>query len=158
DGDHRRSGSQTRRPPACRHRRGPPPGGGVARLSGIRMSHLVRRAAEADYTPPSGWAAAATRYRRWQIVGEADGAVHPGFFIGDLDAGASIPRHVHSFERSFYVLSGTGVLDTPDAAAAVGPGDYGLAPVGVPHAWRNLSDEPVRWAEMQGPQPRSRYG
>jgi len=122
------------------------------------MSHLVRRAAEAEYTPPSGWAAAATNYRRWQIVGEADDAVHTGFFIGNLDPGGSIPTHVNSFETSFYVLSGTGVIDTPDIAAAVGPGDYGLAPVGVPHAWRNLSDEPVRWAEMQGPQPRSRYG
>lgn len=122
------------------------------------MSHLVRRAADARYEPPSGWAAAATRYQRWQIVGEADGAAHTGFFVGALEPGGTIPAHVHSFETSVFVLSGLGVVDTPDGAAAVGPGDYGLVPVGVPHAWRNVSDEPVRWAEMQGPPPRSRYG
>lgn len=122
------------------------------------MTHLIRRAADAVWAPPTGWAAAATRYQRWQIVGEADGAVHTGFFVGELEPGGTIPAHVHSFETSCYVLSGTGVVDTLDAATEVGPGDYCLAPVGVPHAWRNLSDAPVRWAEMQGPPPRSRYG
>lgn len=120
--------------------------------------HLVRRAADAVYTPPSGWAAAARGYRRWQIVGEDDGAVHTGFFIGELRPGGSIPAHVHSFETTCYVLDGTGVVDTPEGAVEVGPGDYGLVPVAVPHAWRNLSDAPVRWAEMQAPPPRSRYG
>ena len=33
-----------------------------------------------------------------------------------------------------------------------------MFPVGVPHQWRNVSGEEVRWAEMQGPVPRSRYG
>ena len=122
-------------------------------------SHLIRRAAEAEYAAPStGWAAAAERYRRWAIVGELDGAVHTAFFIGELDPGGSIPNHVHSFETSFYVLDGSGVVDMPEAASLVRPGDYGLCPVGVPHAWRNISDGPVRWAEMQGPPPRSRYG
>ena len=51
-----------------------------------------------------------------------------------------------------------GVVDTPEGSFAVGPGDYGLLPVGVPHQWRNVRGEPVRWAEMQGPVPGSRYG
>jgi quercetin dioxygenase-like cupin family protein len=121
-------------------------------------SHLVRRAADARYEPPSGWAAAAQGFRRWTILDEGAGAVHTGFFLGDLDYGGSIPSHVHSFETSFYVVEGTGVIDLPDGAVEVGPGDYGLVPVGVAHAWRNLSGAPVRFAEMQGPQPRSRYG
>ena len=51
-----------------------------------------------------------------------------------------------------------GVVGAMEGAFAVGPGDYGLFPVGVPHQWRNVGGEPVRWAEMQGPVPRSRYG
>ena len=29
------------------------------------------------------------------------------------------------------------VIDTPEAAVELRPGDYGLVPVGVPHSWRN---------------------
>ncbi len=116
--------------------------------------HLVRRAAEADFAPPSGWAAAGTGYRRWAAVGEQDGAVHTGFAVCELMPGGSVPAHVHSFEESFHVLEGDGVVDTSEGVFRVSAGDYGLVPVGSPHGWRNESDEAVRWAEMQGPQPR----
>jgi quercetin dioxygenase-like cupin family protein len=119
--------------------------------------HLVRRAAEADYVSPAGWAAGATGYRRWTVVGEAVGAVHTGFAICDLAPGGSVPVHVHSFEESFHVLGGDGVVDTSEGSFRVAPGDYGLVPVASPHAWRNESDAPVRWAEMQGPQPRRAF-
>jgi quercetin dioxygenase-like cupin family protein len=74
-----------------------------------------------------------------------------------LDAGGSLPAHVHSFEESGYVLDGVGVLDTAEGSFRLGPGDYALLPVGVAHGWRNDNDEPVRWAEMQGPVPRDRF-
>jgi quercetin dioxygenase-like cupin family protein len=118
------------------------------------VSHVVRPARTADFVRPSGWAAGATGYRRWTGVDEGDGAVHTGFGVCDLAAGGAVPTHLHSFEETFYVVEGTGVLDTAEGSIGVGPGDYGLLPVGVPHAWRNLSAERVRWAEMQGPAPR----
>jgi quercetin dioxygenase-like cupin family protein len=37
-------------------------------------------------------------------------------------------------------------------------GDYGLVPVGMTHALRNLSDAVVTFAEMQAPLPRERFG
>jgi quercetin dioxygenase-like cupin family protein len=120
--------------------------------------HLVRRAADALPTAPAGWASAARHYREWAVVGEAAGAVHTGFSVCTVDPGGSVPAHVHSFEESVYILSGTGVLDTPDGSALLSPGDYALLPVGVPHGWRNLSGDPVRWAQMQGPTPRERFG
>ncbi|TDE02230.1 cupin domain-containing protein [Jiangella asiatica] len=119
--------------------------------------HLVRRAARAGYDKPAGWAAGATGYRRWTAVGEAAGAVHTGFGVCELDPGGSVPAHVHSFEESFHVLSGSAVVSTPDGAHRVSTGDYGLLPVALRHAWRNDGDEVVRWAEMQGPQPRGRF-
>lgn len=119
--------------------------------------HLVRRAAEAEYVAPGGWAASASGYRRWTVVDEPAGAVHTGFGVGALEPGGRVPAHVHSFEESVYVLSGTGVLDTSEGSFQLGPGDYALLPTGVPHAWRNLGDVDVRWAEMQGPVPRARY-
>lgn len=120
--------------------------------------HLVVRGADAGYREPGGWAAAAIGYRRWDVIGEQTGSGHTGFAICAVEPGGSVPAHVHSFEESFYVLDGVGVVDLPDGAFQVGPGDYGLIPVGVPHAWRNLASAPVRWAEMQGPAPRKRFG
>jgi quercetin dioxygenase-like cupin family protein len=119
--------------------------------------HLVRRAADADYQKPGGWAAAADGYRHWPVVGEDTGAPSTGFGLCVLDPGGSLPAHVHSFEETFYVLEGAGVISLPGGAYQVGPGDYGLVPVGTPHAWRNASDDAVRWAQMQGPAPRARF-
>jgi len=120
------------------------------------VSHVVHPAATATFGSPSGWAAASTGFTRWSAVGEEDGAVHTGFGICVLEPGGEVPPHRHSFEESFYVVEGVGVLDTNEGSVEVGPGDYGLLPVGVPHAWRNLSTSLVRWAEMQGPAPRAR--
>jgi mannose-6-phosphate isomerase-like protein (cupin superfamily) len=69
-----------------------------------------------------------------------------------------MPAHLHSFEESFYVVDGTGLVDTPEGAARVGAGGYGVLPVGMPHRWRNTGDIPVRWAEMQAPTPRAGHG
>jgi quercetin dioxygenase-like cupin family protein len=119
--------------------------------------HLVCRAADADYKVPGGWAAGAVGYLRWNVIGEHTGSAHTGFGICALAAGGSVPAHVHSFEETFYILAGTAVIDMPDGAHQVGPGDYGLIPVGTPHAWRNQTHVEVTWAEMQGPAPRSRH-
>jgi mannose-6-phosphate isomerase-like protein (cupin superfamily) len=107
--------------------------------------------------PTSGWASAATGYRRGMAVGEDDHAVHTGFMISELAAGGEIPWHVHSFEESFYVVDGTGVIDTAEGSFRISEGGYGVIPIAMPHRWRNNGDLPVRWAEMQAPQPRAAY-
>lgn len=117
--------------------------------------HLVRTADEVVLTTPSGWADGATAYRRCHTVGEADRAVHTGFGICELDHGGELPWHVHSFEESFYVVSGAGVVESEEGAYRVTEGAYGVIPVGMPHRWRNDSGTTVRWAEMQAPTPRS---
>jgi quercetin dioxygenase-like cupin family protein len=123
----------------------------------VRMAAGATEGALAPRGAAPGWAPAAPGYRELMVVGEAAGAVHTGFEVCTLDAGGSVPAHVHSFEESVYILSGTGVLDTGDGAFQLGPGDYALLPTGVAHAWRNLSDATVRWAQMQGPAPRERF-
>jgi quercetin dioxygenase-like cupin family protein len=85
------------------------------------------------------------------------GAVHTGFAIVELDPGGSIPWHVHSYEGSLYVLEGEVVVELGEGAYLLRPGDYGLVPVGAPHALRNVSGVPARWAAMWAPQPRSRF-
>ena len=83
--------------------------------------------------------------------------MHTGFGICELEPGGSLPGHVHSFEQSFFILEGEVVLTTPEGSFLLGPDDYGLVPVGVPHAWRNDGGVTARWADMLAPQPRRRY-
>ncbi|MFB3739314.1 MAG: cupin domain-containing protein, partial [Candidatus Velamenicoccus archaeovorus] len=97
-------------------------------------------------------------FRACEVVGEAAGSVHTGFAICELAAGGRVHPHVHSFEESVYVLEGQVVVDGPEGSALLRPGDYGLLPVGAPHAWRNVGSSPARWAEMTAPQPRARHG
>jgi quercetin dioxygenase-like cupin family protein len=119
-------------------------------MSGPR--HLVARADEARYAEVS------PGFSRWSVLDEETCAVHTDFGGCHLAPGAEVPTRVQSFEESFYVLSGTAVLQTAEGAVAVGPGDYGLLPIGLAHSWRNVADAPVRWAQLRSPQPRARYG
>ncbi|MQA87128.1 MAG: cupin domain-containing protein [Streptosporangiales bacterium] len=120
--------------------------------------HLVCRAADARFAVPAALADAGKGLRRWSAVDEAAGAVHTGFGICELDPGGAVPAHVHSFEQSLFMLAGSAVLETGEGSFLLREGDYGLVPVGVPHAWRNEGDTVARWADMQAPQPRRRHG
>lgn len=120
--------------------------------------HLVRRGTDASYADPGKLAPDSSGLTRWPVVESGSGAVHTGFGVCRLEPGGSVPAHVHSFEESVYVLDGRVVLQTPEAAVRLGPGDYGLVPVGVPHTFRNDGREPARWADMLAPQPRPEYG
>jgi mannose-6-phosphate isomerase-like protein (cupin superfamily) len=124
----------------------------------VSGGHLIRPAGAVELVAPTtGWASGATGYRRGMAVGEDDHAVHTGFMISELDAGGSIPWHVHSFEESFYIVMGTTVVDTVEGSFRLSDGGYGVVPVGMSHRLRNDSELPVRWAEMQAPMPRSAY-
>jgi quercetin dioxygenase-like cupin family protein len=120
--------------------------------------HLVRRGGEAVPAVPDGWAAHSRGFRRWSVVDEQAGAVHTGFGACELDPGGSVAAHVHSFEETFYLLDGEAAVETSEGATLLRAGDYGLLPVGVPHAWRNPGAVPARWVDMLAPQPRSRLG
>lgn len=113
--------------------------------------HVVRRAAEARYVAFAGG------FSRWSVIDETVPAVHTGFALCALEPGGSISARVQSFEESFFVVDGSVVLRTPEGAVALGAGDYGLLPVGYPHAWRNDSGGLARWAQMLAPQPRDRF-
>ncbi len=124
----------------------------------LASRHVVRRAATAAPAVPKELVGRSDGFHRWSIVDETvPGAVHTGFGVCDLDPGGWVDAHVHSFEESFYVLDGEAVLDTSEGAVILRPGDYGVVPTGVPHAWRTEGTASARWAEMTAPQPRGRF-
>src|SRR5918993_110084 len=113
---------------------------------------------EAEYLDPGGLAPGAVGLSRWRGVGEDDGAAHTDFGITRIDPGGRTATHVHSFEESFHVLEGEVILLTPEAAVHLVAGDYGVLPIGVPHAWRALDGTSAAWADLFTPPARERYG
>jgi len=63
-----------------------------------------------------------------------------------------VDSHLHSFESSFYVLSGEPVLYVDGRGLRLERDACGAIPVGVSHAWR--SDRRAEWIEMASPRPR----
>lgn len=116
--------------------------------------HLVRTADQASFEVPPAYGDLSRGFRRWPVVNGASGSVHQEFNLCELDPGGSIDPHLHTFEESLYILEGQLICETGDGSYAMEPGDYGLIQVGAPHALRNTSDQPVRWAELLAPQPR----
>jgi len=119
--------------------------------------HLVARGTSLDWTPPAGPLAGAPGLEGWSVVDAATAAVHTGFGLSRLGPGGAVPAHVHSYEESLYVLDGHVVVQTPGEAAGLGPGDYGLIPVGVPHSLRNGGDAEARFARLSAPLPRPEH-
>ncbi len=123
------------------------------------LRHLVVRGTDAAFEQPARFADHADGFTRWDAVDQSTpGAVHTGFRINRLEPGGSVGAHVHAYEETGYVLDGSLTLDTTEGSVALRPGDYGLIPMGSPHAWRNSGTSPVRWASMLAPQPRSHHG
>lgn len=116
--------------------------------------HHVSRIDESAARTPKLYEGHSTGFRRATYVDHAMGSVHMGVGICYLEPGGAIEPHVHSFEESFYVLEGNLIAETGAESHSLSPGHYGLIRTGLRHAWRNTSGLPVRWLEMQAPQPR----
>jgi len=85
------------------------------------------------------------------LIGGHSGSTHTGLTLVEL-ADGHVDTHVHSFESSFYVLSGEPVLYLDGRGLRLEPGACGAIPVGLKHAWR--AGERARWIEMASPRPR----
>ncbi len=116
--------------------------------------HAVSKIDPAAAQTPKLYQSHSLGFRRATYVDRAMGSVHMGTGICFLDPNGSIQLHLHSFEESFYILEGNVLAQIGDETYALGPGNFGLIPTGVPHAWRNSGSTAVRWLEMQAPQPR----
>ena len=118
------------------------------------MHYVSRIDAESAQTPQI-YRDHSTGFRRAAYVDRSVGSVHMGVGICFLEPNGVIEPHLHSFEESFYILDGEVVLQDGDGTSSVKSGNFGLISTGRLHGWKNTSGRPVRWLEMQSPQPRS---
>lgn len=116
--------------------------------------HHVSRIDAGTAEVPRGYEKYSAGFRRATYVDRAMGSVHMGVGVCFLEPNGLIQSHVHSFEESFYILEGSVVVQIGGESETLGPGHFGLISTGVRHMWRNPGDRPVRWLEMQAPQPR----
>jgi mannose-6-phosphate isomerase-like protein (cupin superfamily) len=75
----------------------------------------------------------------------------------EVPAGEMPPLHVHhNQDEGFFVISGDVTLFLPDREIHCGPGDFVLAPRGVPHTYR-VGDAPARWLIISAPSGFERF-
>ena len=70
----------------------------------------------------------------------------------EVRPGGGVAPHVHKgHSDSFYILEGELELHVGDEVVRGGPGTYVLAPPGVVHFFRNVSDAPARALNLHPP-------
>lgn len=66
--------------------------------------------------------------------------------------GGSAPPHLHrTHTEAFYVVSGLFEVLTGDQLIEAGPGAFCYAPRGVPHAFRNIGEDPGKLLSVINP-------
>jgi len=118
------------------------------------MAHAFRQIEDGLFKVPALYDGRSAGYRRADLIGTAEGSVHMGFFISELQPGGTIDAHVHSVEKGIFVLEGEVELNRGGDAFRLGKHDYAVIPIGTPHAFRNRGKERARWIEKCAPRPK----
>jgi len=90
------------------------------------------------------------------FVDRSFGAIHQSLFLIQYQPGAKIDLHDHTFEESYFIVSGNVCATADGETHDLGAGDVIWTGVGCIHSFANLGDEPVRWIETQAPLPPAR--
>ena len=124
------------------------------------MAHIVKLLDDLEFRTPAEFDGRSKGYATDAVVDEPGGGVQMGFRVSRLGRRRRASRRTCSRSRSRSTSSrARWSLDTVGGMPPRWwPGDYGLVPVGMTHALRNVSDAPASFAEMQAPLPRERFG
>jgi quercetin dioxygenase-like cupin family protein len=85
------------------------------------------------------------------LRGDATGGAYT-LFEEVTDPAGAVPVHLHEREdEAFFVLDGRFEFQIGGRTVTAGPGDFLVAPRGVPHTYRNLGDTPARKLALAWP-------
>jgi len=118
------------------------------------MRHRVIRPTDRPWTVQEDRPDGGKGFRRQTLIDDELGSVHMTVGWSSLDPGGEVGLHVHSYEESFYVTEGVVDALVAGRSQRFGVDDYGVVPVGTPHAFRAPTDG-ARWLEVTAPQVRS---
>lgn len=118
------------------------------------MQFHVGKLDESAFAVPHGYAERSRGYERVSLIDRGIGSVHMGVGVCRLAAGGSVDTCVHANEKGIYIFEGEVEVKRGGASFSLARDDYALIPTGTAHAYRNVSDKPARWFDMQAPQPK----
>lgn len=81
---------------------------------------------------------------RW-VIAEGQGAPNFAMRVGELQPGASTPRHTHDWEHEVFVLGGRGRVYGGGKEAPLGEGDTVFIAPMEEHGFANTGDELFRF-------------
>lgn len=116
--------------------------------------HVFREIEESLFRPPAGYEGRAEGFRRADLIHRAQGSLHMGFSIAELQPGGRVDPCVHAYEKGMFVTEGEVELYRDGELYRLGRHDYALVPTGSAHAVRNRGAAPARWVEKCAPQPK----
>lgn len=87
------------------------------------------------------------------FVDRSFGAIHQSLFLIQYMPGTKIDPHDHTFEESYFIVSGRVKATADGKVYDLGAGDVIWTGVGCIHSFENMGDAPVRWIETQAPLP-----
>ena len=82
-----------------------------------------------------------------ELVG-ADHDVDVCIIFVDAPPGRGPSLHRHPYAEVFIVQEGTGTFVLGDEERELGPGEIAIAPAGMPHAFTNTGDGPLRQIDI----------
>jgi quercetin dioxygenase-like cupin family protein len=91
-------------------------------------------------------------FLKW-LIDEKLGARHHRILLIEYQPGVSIGLHDHTFEESYFILSGEVEATLDGRTYLAKAGTVLWTGVGCVHAFANVGREPVRWLETFSPQP-----
>jgi mannose-6-phosphate isomerase-like protein (cupin superfamily) len=116
-----------------------------------------------DHSAPGALAAAAPSVRVGSGIvtvlldGDATGGAYT-FFDELTDPGGGPPLHIHGREdEAYFIVDGRFAFQVGEHSITVGPGDFVLAPRGIPHTFRNLEDRSARKLALAWPAGMDRF-
>jgi quercetin dioxygenase-like cupin family protein len=81
------------------------------------------------------------------------GAIHMTMFVVEFARGGICNHHDHPFEEAYLVLDGDVDIVFDGKSYTLRKGDFAWTGVGSRHAFFPVEGRPVRWLEIQAPQP-----
>lgn len=94
-----------------------------------------------------------TGIRLKMLIDRPFGAQQMNLFMVEFPPGGAGNEHDHSFEEAYVFLSGSAEAILDGKHVTLGPGDVVWTGVGCVHGFFPAGDQPVRWIELQAPQP-----
>jgi quercetin dioxygenase-like cupin family protein len=86
------------------------------------------------------------------------GAVHLNVFTVEFAKGGICNHHDHPFEEAYVILEGDVDIVFDGQSYTLRRGDFAWTAVGSRHAFFPVEGRPVRWLEIQAPQPPTQEG